>query len=101
MAGAMQARDTIEQISEGVKVGKVYSGRVTGIKDFGAFVEIAPGQDGLCHISELSDGYVKSVTDVCKVGDVLKVKVILVDDQGRVKLSRKAVLREEAAETKA
>jgi polyribonucleotide nucleotidyltransferase len=100
MAGAIQARDTIEQISEGVKVGKVYTGRVTGIKDFGAFIEIAPGQDGLCHISELSDGYVKSVTDVCKVGDILKVKVILVDDQGRVKLSRKAVLREEAAEVK-
>ncbi|HPD32327.1 MAG TPA: polyribonucleotide nucleotidyltransferase [Phycisphaerae bacterium] len=100
MAGAIQARDMIEQISEGVKVGKIYTGRVTGIKDFGAFIEIAPGQDGLCHISELSDGYVKSVTDVCKVGDVLKVKVILIDDQGRVKLSRKAVLREETAEAK-
>ncbi|MGQ9650587.1 MAG: polyribonucleotide nucleotidyltransferase [Phycisphaerae bacterium] len=98
MTGAVQARDMIEQISEGVKVGKIYTGRVTGIKDFGAFIEIAPGQDGLCHISELSDGYVKSVSDVCKVGDVLKVKVILIDDQGRVKLSRKAVLREEAAE---
>lgn len=100
MAGAIQARDMIEQISEGVKVGKIYTGRVTGIKDFGAFIEIAPGQDGLCHISELSDEYVKSVTDVCKVGDVLKVKVILIDDQGRVKLSRKAVLREETAEAK-
>ncbi len=100
MEGAMQARDLIEQISEGVKVGKIYTGRVTGIKDFGAFVEIAPGQDGLCHISELSDGFVKSVNEVCKIGDMLKVKVILVDDQGRVKLSRKAVLREEAGEAK-
>jgi polyribonucleotide nucleotidyltransferase len=96
MEGAVAARDIIEQISEGVKVGKVYTGRVTGIKDFGAFVEIAPGQDGLCHISELSDGFVKSVNEVCKIGDMLKVKVILVDDQGRVKLSRKAVLREES-----
>ncbi len=100
MEGAIKAREIVEQIAEGVKVGKIYTGRVTGIKDFGAFVEIAPGQDGLCHISELSDGYVKSVTDVCKVGDVLKVKVILIDDQGRVKLSRKAVLREEAAAVK-
>jgi polyribonucleotide nucleotidyltransferase len=100
MDGAVRARDIIEQISEGVKVGKIYTGRVTGIKDFGAFVEIAPGQDGLCHISELADGYVKSVGDVCKIGDQLTVKVLLIDDQGRVKLSRKAALREEAAAAK-
>ena len=64
------------------------------IKDFGAFIEILPGKDGLCHISELADGYVNSVTDVCKVGDAMQVKVIAIDDQDRVKLSRKAVLRE-------
>ncbi len=64
------------------------------MKDFGAFVEIAPGKDGLCHISELSDGYVKSVAEVCKEGDKMYVKVIAVDDQNRVKLSRKAAMVE-------
>jgi len=98
MVGAKQAYEIVEMISEGVKVGTIYNGRVTSVKDFGAFIEVAPGQDGLCHISELSDGYVNSVSDVCRVGDEMRVKVILVDDQGRVKLSRKAVLKEEAAE---
>ncbi|MEQ9461783.1 MAG: polyribonucleotide nucleotidyltransferase [Phycisphaeraceae bacterium] len=92
---AEAAREEVEKISAEVKVGKTYSGRVTAVKDFGAFVEVIPGQDGLCHISELSDGFVKSVTDVVSVGDQVRVKVILVDDQGRVKLSRKAVLMEE------
>ncbi|MBY0396621.1 MAG: S1 RNA-binding domain-containing protein, partial [Thermoleophilia bacterium] len=59
-------------------------------------VELAPGTDGVCHISELADGYVKSVGDVVKIGDMIKVKVIMVDEQGRIKLSRKAVLREES-----
>jgi polyribonucleotide nucleotidyltransferase len=93
--GAEQAMDIIEQIAEGPKVGKIYNGRVVSVKDFGAFVEIGPGIEGLCHISELADEYVKNVNDVCKVGDDLKVKVILIDDQGRVKLSRKAALKEE------
>jgi polyribonucleotide nucleotidyltransferase len=83
-------------MTEEVKVGRIYSGKVSSVKDFGAFIEIAPGKDGLCHISELSDGFVKNVADVCKVGDVLEVKVIAVDDQNRVKLSRKAVLAESA-----
>jgi polyribonucleotide nucleotidyltransferase len=65
-------------------------------KDFGAFIELAPGTDGMCHISELAEGYVKNVTDVIKIGDMVRVKVIQVDDQGRIKLSRKAVLVEEA-----
>ena len=95
--GATAAREMIEMIDQGVKVGKIYEGRVCSIKDFGAFVEIAPGQDGLCHISELSNGYVKNVNDVVKMGDVIRVKVILIDDQGRVKLSRKAVMIEEEA----
>lgn len=98
MEGAKAAYDIVEQISEGVKVGKIYTGRVTGIKDFGAFVEIVPGQDGLCHISELADEYVSSVTDFCKVGDMMQVKVLLIDDQGRVKLSRKAALRENGSD---
>jgi polyribonucleotide nucleotidyltransferase len=76
-------------------VGKIYTGRVTSVKDFGAFIEILPGKDGLCHISELAEEYVSSVGDVCRVGDELRVKVISIDEQDRVKLSRKAVLREE------
>ena len=89
------ARTEIEALCEEVKVGAVYTGKVVSVKDFGAFVELAPGTDGMCHISELAEGYVKSVGDVVKIGDVVKVKVILVDDQGRIKLSRKAVLIEE------
>jgi polyribonucleotide nucleotidyltransferase len=87
----------VEAITEDIKVGRIYMGTVSSIKDFGAFIEIAPGKDGLCHISELADGFVKSVSDVCKVGDKLEVKVIAVDDQNRVKLSRKAVLAEQKA----
>lgn len=94
-AGAQAAYDAVEAISVGVKVGRIYAGRVSAIKDFGAFVEVIPGMDGLCHISELSDGYVQKVSDVCKVGDEMRVKVILIDDTGRIKLSRKAVLIEE------
>ncbi|HSW44950.1 MAG TPA: polyribonucleotide nucleotidyltransferase [Phycisphaerae bacterium] len=101
MEGAQKAYDAVAAIGEGVKIGQIYNGRVSSIKDFGAFIEVAPGQDGLCHISELADGFVKSVTDVCRVGDEMRVKVILIDDQGRVKLSRKAVLKEEAAATAA
>lgn len=90
------ARTEIEALCEEVKVGAIYTGKIVSVKDFGAFVELAPGTDGMCHISELAEGYVKSVTDVVKIGDMVKVKVILVDDQGRIKLSRKAVLVEEA-----
>jgi len=96
-AGAEEAMARIEAMTEDVKVGRIYTGKVSAIKDFGAFIEIAPGKDGLCHISELSDGFVKNVTDICKMGDVLEVKVIAVDDQNRVKLSRKAVLAESGA----
>lgn len=82
----------VEALCEEIQPGRIYMGKVTSIKDFGAFIEIAPGKDGLCHISELSDGFVKNVTDVCRIGDTFEVKVIAVDDQNRVKLSRKAVL---------
>jgi polyribonucleotide nucleotidyltransferase len=93
-AGAESARDKIVAMTEGVQVGRIYEGRVTSIKEFGAFVEILPGKDGLVHISELSDGYVSNVTEVCRVGDPMLVKAIAVDDQDRVKLSRKAALAE-------
>ncbi|HEX7010258.1 MAG TPA: polyribonucleotide nucleotidyltransferase [Phycisphaeraceae bacterium] len=85
----------VERLCAAVKVGHIYTGRVSSIKDFGAFIEVIPGQDGLCHISELADGYVNKVTDVVKVGDQVRVKVISIDDQGRVKLSRKAALAQE------
>ncbi len=92
-----QARSEIEALCEEIKVGTIYTGKVVSMKDFGCFIELAPGTDGMCHISELSDGYVKSVSEVVKLGDMVKVKVILVDDQGRIKLSRKAALAAEAA----
>jgi polyribonucleotide nucleotidyltransferase len=97
---AREALAMIEAITEEAKVGQIYTGRVSGIKEFGAFVEIAPGQEGLCHISELDESYVKNASDICSVGDTMRVKVILIDDQGRVKLSRKAALREERAAEK-
>jgi polyribonucleotide nucleotidyltransferase len=93
-AGAKAAFAQVEALTASVEVGKVYTGRVTSVKDFGAFIEILPGKDGLCHISELSDEYVSSVNDVCKVGDTLDVKVIAIDEQDRVKLSRRVLLRE-------
>jgi polyribonucleotide nucleotidyltransferase len=95
LQGAEDARAMIEAITQEVKVGTVYTGKVTSIKEFGAFIEIAPGQDGLCHVSELSTDYVRNVADVIKVGDSIRVKVINVDNQGRVKLSHKAVQLEE------
>jgi polyribonucleotide nucleotidyltransferase len=79
----------VEACTATVQIGKVYTGRVVSIKDFGAFVEILPGRDGLVHISELSAGYVSSVGDVCRIGDEMKVLVIDVDEHDRVKLSRK------------
>jgi polyribonucleotide nucleotidyltransferase len=91
------ARGEIEALCEEIKVGAVYTGKVVSTKDFGAFIELAPGTDGMCHISELADGFVKTVGEVVRVGDVVKVKVILVDEQGRIKLSRKAAMRDDAA----
>jgi polyribonucleotide nucleotidyltransferase len=93
-AAAEKCRDIVEAMTAEVKIGKIYTGRVVSIKDFGAFVEIAPETDGLCHVSELSDQFVDRVDDVVKMGDEIKVKVLLIDDQGRIKLSRKAALLE-------
>src|SRR4029077_11928456 len=91
---AERCRDIIEAMTAEVKVGKIYNGKVVSIKEFGAFVEIAPETDGLCHVSELSDQYVERVDDYVKIGDEVKVKVILIDDTGRIKLSRKAAMKE-------
>ena len=89
---AKAALSQIEAMTQSVQIGKVYDGRVTSVKDFGAFVEIVPGRDGLCHISELSEEYVSNVSDVCRVGDAMKVMVIAVDEQDRVKLSRRKAM---------
>jgi polyribonucleotide nucleotidyltransferase len=93
-AGAQDALARVEAIAEEIKVGRIYNGTVSSIKDFGAFVEIAPGKDGLCHISELADGFVNKIDEICRVGDKIPVKVIAIDDQNRVKLSRRAALAE-------
>ena len=93
-ASAKEALGRVEDLTASVEVGRIYHGTVTSVKDFGAFIEIIPGKDGLCHISELADGYVSSVGDECKVGDEMDVKVIAIDDQDRVKLSRRAAIKE-------
>ena len=91
---ANEALEKVDAITASVQIGKIYKGRVSSVKDFGAFVEILPGRDGLCHISELSTEYVSSVADICNVGDELYVKVLSVDDQDRVKLSHRAAAEE-------
>ena len=95
--GHLKAKEIIETITQPPQVGRIYEqSRVVSVKDFGVFVEITPGVEGLCHISELSDGFVKSAGDVCKIGDVIPVKLLAIDDQGRLRLSRKAVLAEQS-----
>jgi polyribonucleotide nucleotidyltransferase len=84
----------VEALTATVQVGKIYKGRVTSIKDFGAFIEILPGRDGLCHISELTSGFVNSVMDICQIGDEMQVIVIDVDEHDRVKLSRRRAYEE-------
>lgn len=91
--GHLKAKELIEAITQPPQVGRIYNNsKVVSVKDFGAFVEILPGVEGLCHISELSDSYVKNVEDACKVGDLIPVKLLSIDDQGRFKLSRKAAI---------
>jgi len=94
MQAAEQAKHQIELLTSEPEIGKTYTGKVTGVREFGAFVEIIPGCEGLVHVSELSDQYVERVEDVVKLGDEMTVKIINIDDQGRVKLSRKILLRE-------
>ncbi|MDR2849548.1 MAG: polyribonucleotide nucleotidyltransferase [Verrucomicrobiota bacterium] len=94
------AQDEVAAISAEAEEGKLYEGTVTGIKEFGCFVEILPGKDGLCHISELADRRIASVEDVCKVGDKMTVKCIGIDDRGRIKLSRREAMRDLDAQQK-
>lgn len=86
-----EARKTIEDLTRQLEVGEIFEGTVKRIVDFGAFVEILPGRDGLVHISELAHGFVAKTTDVVKVGDKIKVKVVGVDEEGKVSLSKKAL----------
>jgi polyribonucleotide nucleotidyltransferase len=92
---ADEARRRIEQITADIEPGQIFEGKVIKIMNFGAFVSLTPGRDGLVHISQLSDERVENVTDVVKEGDIVKVKVLEVDKQGRIRLSMKAVQNED------
>ncbi|MFA5683697.1 MAG: polyribonucleotide nucleotidyltransferase [Lysobacteraceae bacterium] len=95
-AAAEAAKARIEQITSDVEPGRIYEGKVAKIMDFGAFVTIAPGKDGLVHVSQISNERVEKVSDKLKEGDIVKVKVLEVDKQGRIRLSMKAVLEDSA-----
>jgi len=93
--GHLKAKEMIEAMTQPPEIGRLYKeAKVVSVKDFGVFVEIVPGVEGLCHVSELSANYVKRVEDVCKLGDIIPVKLLLIDEQGRYKLSRRAALEE-------
>jgi polyribonucleotide nucleotidyltransferase len=91
---AKKAIDIISGIVAEAEIGKIYMGKVVRIADFGAFVEIMPGVDGLLHISQISDKRIAKVTDEINIGDKVMVKVIEIDGQGRIRLSRKEAMRE-------
>ncbi|CAG0964003.1 partial DNA-directed RNA polymerase subunit E', partial [Anaerolineae bacterium] len=94
-AAGEEAQRLIEEITAEVVVGRVYEGKVVRLMDFGAFVTILPGKDGLVHISQISDEHVDKVSDRLNEGDVVKVKVLEIDRQGRVRLSIKEAEKEE------
>lgn len=95
--GLLRAKSLIERMFQEIEVGKIYTGKVVSITNFGAFMEVLPGKDGLIHVSELAEGRTERVEDVVKKGDMITAKCLGVDEKGRVKMSRKAVLREEKA----
>ncbi len=90
-SGGEAAKERIKEITSDVEVGKIYEGAVVKLMDFGAFVNVLPGRDGLVHISQISKRRVNQVSDVLKEGDVVKVKVLEIDKQGRIRLSMKAI----------
>ena len=98
-AAAKKAIDFIQALSQEAEVGRVYQGVVKRITNFGAFCEIGPGKEGLCHVSELSEQFVPKVEDVVKLGDTLAVKVVEIDAQGRINLSHKQALQPDAPPT--
>jgi polyribonucleotide nucleotidyltransferase len=87
-----ECADRVRGITAEAEIGQIYKGKVSSVRDFGAFIEILPGQDGMLHISELSYEFVKDINDHVKVGDAMEVKVIDIDSSGRIRLSRKALL---------
>ncbi len=89
-----KAIDWIKSLTDEVEVGKIYEGKVVRIMPFGAFVEVLPGQDGLVHISKLTDHRVERVEEVCNIGDTIMVKAVEIDSQGRLNLSRQAAIEE-------
>jgi len=91
LEGLKAAKKTIEGICEDVEVGKIYEGLITGIKEFGAFVEVLPKTSGLLHISEIANKRIDKVTDVLKEGEKVKVKVLSIENNGKIRLSKKAV----------
>ncbi|MCJ7595929.1 MAG: S1 RNA-binding domain-containing protein, partial [Desulfobacterales bacterium] len=95
---AKTAADMIRKIVQDAEIGKLYMGKVRKIMDFGAFVEIFPGTDGLVHISQLDKERVNKVTDVLREGDEVLVKVLEIDNNGKISLSRKAALGESLAD---
>jgi polyribonucleotide nucleotidyltransferase len=97
--GGERAKERIKAITAEPEVGLVYEGVVKSTTQFGAFVEILPGTEGLCHISELQEGRTEKTEDVVKKGDLVRVKLLSIDEKGRLRLSRKAALAEDAAAT--
>jgi len=91
-----RAKSIIEGLVGDVEIGKVYDGKVTSVVQFGAFIEILPGKEGLCHISELSDARVDDIFAYIKVGEPISVKVLDINERGQLKLSRKALLTEKS-----
>lgn len=89
-----RALQEIEMVAAEIEVGKIYKGIVRSVKDFGCFVECLPGKEGMVHVSELAETRVEKVEDVCNLGDVIEVKCVGIDDRGRVRLSRRAVICE-------
>jgi len=96
--GLNRAKELIERIFAEIEVGKIYTGPVVSITNFGAFMEVLPGKDGLVHVSELAEGRTEHVEDVVKKGEMITAKCIGVDEKGRVKMSRRAWLRDQKAE---
>jgi len=94
-AGA-RAREMVEAIVQEPEVGRIFEGPVKNTTTFGAFIEIIPGIEGLCHISELAEGRVERTEDVLNKGDITRVKLLSIDEKGRLRLSRKAALAEDA-----
>jgi polyribonucleotide nucleotidyltransferase len=96
--GLERAKSMIERMFQEIEVGKVYTGKIVSITAFGAFMEVLPGKDGLIHVSELAEGRTEKVEDIVKKGDLVTAKCLGVDEKGRVKMSRRAWLRDQKAE---